>query len=475
MPGVSAEQVKLAKEIDLLTYLQQNEPHELRKSKHGDEHRTATHSSLVISNGLWFWNRGKVGGRTALDFLIKVRGMGFVDAVEAVLGARGAASYGAVDAADKTVLGTRGAASHGAVDCGAAGAVDYGTVDYSTAAYGAIDAVDYGTDSNSAADVVDYSTASYGTADARIGRGFDTHSDKRASDSFSAGRGLETSSAKRGSDSSCIERASDASSAGRGHDSSSALSSKESPKPPPKKWNFYPPRPERYSNKAVSYLQKRGISPDVINRAIQEGTLFESRYYNPKSSYHNTPVCVFAGKDESGKMVYAALRGIDTDFKIDKAGSDKRYNFTLPANNPGSRHLACFEAPMDLLSHATLQQRGGWDFDVHRLSLGGTSSVALLSFLERNPHIKRVMLHLDNDEAGWKAAEIIKAELLSDSRFKSIRVSYNPPRYGSKDYNDALLRVINAEREQRQHQKQHQKQHLKQQRIQPNRRAVPSR
>ena len=85
MPGVSIEQVHAAKEIDLLTYLQANEPGELKKSGSG-EYRTATHSSLVISNGFWFWYKAGFGGKTALDFLIKVRGMGFVAAVETILG-----------------------------------------------------------------------------------------------------------------------------------------------------------------------------------------------------------------------------------------------------------------------------------------------------------------------------------------------------------------------------------------------------
>jgi hypothetical protein len=87
MPGVSAERIQAAKTVDLLSYLRANEPGELVKGRNG-EYRTASHGSLVISNGRWFWNRGQFGGRSALDYLIKVRGMGFVDAVETVCGAR---------------------------------------------------------------------------------------------------------------------------------------------------------------------------------------------------------------------------------------------------------------------------------------------------------------------------------------------------------------------------------------------------
>ena len=316
MPGVSRDQVEQARKLDLLSYLQAYEPHELKRDGPG-RYTTESHGSLVISNGKWIWNNGSVGGVSALDYLTKVRGVGFVEAVELLTS-----------------------------ECAAVRAYQ------------------------------------------------------------------ETAKAQ----------------------------------PPPKKWPFHPPRPLRYSNGAVSYLQKRGISPEVINRCIKAGILYESRYYNPESAYHNAAVCVFAGKNAQGEIKFAAMRGIDTDMKQDKAGSDKRYSFRIPTKNPDSRHLAVFEAPINALSHATLQHRGGWDWDGHRLSLGGTADVALIAFLERNPQISRVILHLDNDEAGIKAARKIKAALTADSRYSHLRVSVNPPRRG-KDYNEVLLRAIRLERE----------------------------
>ena len=90
MPGVTKEQIARAKEWDLLTYLQTYEPQELRKCG-GREYRTVTHDSLKISNGKWNWHSRGIGGRTALDYLIKVRGIDFVSAVETLCGERGAA------------------------------------------------------------------------------------------------------------------------------------------------------------------------------------------------------------------------------------------------------------------------------------------------------------------------------------------------------------------------------------------------
>jgi hypothetical protein len=134
---------------------------------------------------------------------------------------------------------------------------------------------------------------------------------------------------------------------------------------------------------------------------------------------------------------------------MDKAGSDKRYNFTLPAINLGNSELAVFEAPVDLLSHATLAQRGDLDFEGHRLSLGGTSDVALMAYLERNPDIGYISLCLDNDEAGREAASKIFEALGSDERYSDIAMTIDWPE-DAKDYNDALLRVVCSDKEQKQ-------------------------
>lgn len=84
MAGVTKEQIRRAKEWDLLSYLQTCEPGELKNC--GNESCTVSHDSLRISNGKWHWHSQGVGGRTALDHLIKVRGMGFVEAVECLCG-----------------------------------------------------------------------------------------------------------------------------------------------------------------------------------------------------------------------------------------------------------------------------------------------------------------------------------------------------------------------------------------------------
>ena len=85
MAYIQPEVIAEARKVDLLSYLQATDPHELVKCD-GNEYCTRTHDSLKISNGKWFWWSRGIGGASALDYLVKVRGVDFVTAVEAVMG-----------------------------------------------------------------------------------------------------------------------------------------------------------------------------------------------------------------------------------------------------------------------------------------------------------------------------------------------------------------------------------------------------
>lgn len=80
MPYYTEEQIKKARSIDLLTYLQTYEPTELVHVR-GNTYCTATHDSLKLSNGKWYWWSRGIGGSSALDYLIKVKGLQFLDAM----------------------------------------------------------------------------------------------------------------------------------------------------------------------------------------------------------------------------------------------------------------------------------------------------------------------------------------------------------------------------------------------------------
>ncbi len=196
------------------------------------------------------------------------------------------------------------------------------------------------------------------------------------------------------------------------------------------------PRASRCATHAVNYLAGRGIDYELIDFCIQTGRLYESE------PYHNV---VFIGQDRNGKARYANLRGIGSDFIGDANGSDKHYSFGISATAP-SKTLHLFESAIDLLSYGTLLKLEGTDWRRHNLlSLAGvykprnrvedsTLPVALKQYLSDYPHIRRVVLRLDNDAAGRLAARTIQTLLAKQYGLTS---AIQPPPQG-KDYNDFL-------------------------------------
>lgn len=231
MPFYDPDVVAEAKKLDLLTYLQNYEPQELVHVS-GNVYCTKTHDSLRISNGKWCWFSQGIGGKSALDYLIKVNGYSFLEAMERIVG----------QAAAKPPV---------------------------------------------------------------------------------------------------------------------VVSSEVKEKPK----TLLLPEKYRYAEYAASYLEKRGISPELISFCISTGRLYES---NP---YHNV---VFVGFDKQGKARFACQRGIyDTRFHGDVNGSDKHYSFALPVN-PQNSTVHLFESAIDLLSYATLCKLDGGDWRQHNLlSLAG--------------------------------------------------------------------------------------------------------
>jgi hypothetical protein len=177
------------------------------------------------------------------------------------------------------------------------------------------------------------------------------------------------------------------------------------------------PRRNRDNMRVIAYLRGRGIDRPPILDCIARGALYET------AGWHNA---CFIGRDESGAARYAALRGTSGNFKRDAEGSDKRFGFCLPHSGDACS-AAVFESPIDLLSHAAIDQ----DFKGWRLSLGCTALAALRGFLERHGEVKTVIACTDNDEAGNLAAAKMAA-------LPGIEAARALPPGGKKDWNDAL-------------------------------------
>jgi len=79
MPFVNKEQVRRAKDVAAIDYILKHEPNNIRRS--GESIRLIDHPSISISDNGWYWHSQSTGSKSALDFLITVRGYTFREAV----------------------------------------------------------------------------------------------------------------------------------------------------------------------------------------------------------------------------------------------------------------------------------------------------------------------------------------------------------------------------------------------------------
>lgn len=302
------EEISKIKSIDLYTYLSNYNPSELVHISR-DTYCTKTHDSLIISNGFWNWFSKGIGGKNALDYLIKVNGLSFMEAMKHLS------------------------------DC---------------------------------------------------------------------------------KEFICVEN-----------------SPKELKKEDSK---FIKPIQNSDYRVAKNYLLMRGIDESIIQECIDKELIYQEK---------GTQNIVFLGLDNNNIPRYAFIRSTKQNrFMHEAIGSHKAFSFKLESTNK-SDTLHIFESAIDLLSYATLLKMSNiqWNSE-NLLSLAGIYRpakirneskipIGLNYYLNQNPHIKKLVLHLDNDYPGRNSSSILKEKL--ESRYKVID---DPPKRG-KDFNDFLLFVRN--------------------------------
>ena len=303
MPYIPPEIVAEARQVDLLTYLKNYEPYELVEVCR-NTYTTKSHDSLKISNGLWYWFTKGVGGKSAIDYLIKVRNFTFINAVQTVLG-----------------------------------------------------------------NIKMQAPVQY--------KQQEKNKEKHL-------------------------------------------------KVPVKAVN---------NDRAINYLLSRGIDKDIINYCIENKLLYQEEKTNN---------VVFIGYNNDNIPSYAFCRATNQErFMREATGSNKKYSFKIKADKE-SNIVHLFESSIDLLSYATLLhlENKNWRAE-NLLSLGGIYSskydvektkipVSLTEFLERNPNINEIYLHLDSDLAGRNASNFFQ-QVLS----KNYKV-YNHTIPFGKDVNEYL-------------------------------------
>lgn len=88
MPGVTKEQIEAARRMTAIEFLQRYRPGELVRAGSRGEFQLKAHDSFKINGetSFWHWKSRDVGGKSALDYLVKVEGVEFVEAVLTLCG-----------------------------------------------------------------------------------------------------------------------------------------------------------------------------------------------------------------------------------------------------------------------------------------------------------------------------------------------------------------------------------------------------
>ena len=174
-------------------------------------------------------------------------------------------------------------------------------------------------------------------------------------------------------------------------------------------------------------LRRRGIDKDVLDAFAYRGLVYES------SDYHNA---VFVGTDKAGnpRHIHKHHTAAQGGFKGNEAGSEPEYSFHW---HGGGGVLYFFEAPIDMLSFISLNKHC-WKSQSYAAACGVSDRV-LWQMLKDGPHIQKVYLCLDNDEAGQKAAGRISKQLTE----KGIENELLVPE--QKDWNEELLHYRKGE------------------------------
>lgn len=157
------------------------------------------------------------------------------------------------------------------------------------------------------------------------------------------------------------------------------------------------------SKRVFAYLNKsRKIDPKIIEHLLHTHMLYQDKHNN----------CVFVAYDDNGKAQAGFLRGtlsVDSHkFRGDCSGSNKSYGFSITGIKKDKLYV--FEAPIEVLSHATLANLivgnpNAWK--VHsRLALSGLSDTALSIYLKTHSEVKEVIFCLNNDLKGTKKVTV---------------------------------------------------------------------
>lgn len=381
MAHLEEDIIERAKNTDMIALLESEEGFSFKSTYGEREFKCIEHNSLVVNGNRrrWYWNSRQVGGNNAIDYLVKIRGMNFRDAVLHLVGDREQTAYTPIRKAvtenvsvSKPVRFVLPEQAH----------FPDGRRNYSN--------------------IIAYLNK---------GRGIDMNIINALIASGQIYQGVQYNGLH------IVGYNDEGMAFYRFNDN--------------RDWIDYRLQTLRASPTATDTYQAEAVSSKYVDKILLKD--------NTKIFKNN--LVVSTGKNAQGEISYAAFRIASTNYRFrgEVAGSDKASGFLIESEGMNDC-VYVFESFIDAMSHANLYNikygnKDAWKLH-NRLALGGTADTALMELLKRKPNIRNICLCLDNDSAGRTAAKEIAGKLRS---MGYINIYERYP--NEKDYNDELKKV----------------------------------
>lgn len=381
MAHLEEDIIERAKNTDMIALLESEEGFSFKSTYGEREFKCIEHNSLVVNGNRrrWYWNSRQVGGNNAIDYLVKIRGMNFRDAVLHLVGDREQTAYTPIRKAvtekvsvSKPVRFVLPEQAH----------FPDGRRNYSN--------------------IIAYLNK---------GRGIDMNIINTLIASGQIYQGVQYNGLH------IVGYNDEGMAFYRFNDN--------------RDFAHYTLQTLRASPTATDTYQAEAVSSKYVDNILLKD--------NTKIFKNN--LVVSTGKNAQGEISYAAFRIASTNYRFrgEVAGSDKASGFLIESEGMNDC-VYVFESFIDAMSHANLYNikygnKDAWKLH-NRLALGGTADTALMELLKRKPNIRNICLCLDNDSAGRTAAKEIAGKLRS---MGYINIYERYP--NEKDYNDELKKV----------------------------------
>lgn len=381
MAHLEEDIIERAKNTDMIALLESEEGFSFKSTYGEREFKCIEHNSLVVNGNRrrWYWNSRQVGGNNAIDYLVKIRGMNFRDAVLHLVGDREQTAYTPIRKAvtenvsvSKPVRFVLPEQAH----------FPDGRRNYSN--------------------IIAYLNK---------GRGIDMNIINTLIASGKIYQGVQYNGLH------IVGYNDEGMAFYRFNDN--------------RDWVDYRLQTLRASPTATDTYQAEAVSSKYVDKILLKD--------NTKIFKNN--LVVSTGKNAQGEISYAAFRIASTNYRFrgEVAGSDKASGFLIESEGMNDC-VYVFESFIDAMSHANLYNikygnKDAWKLH-NRLALGGTADTALMELLKRKSNIRNICLCLDNDSAGHTAAKEIAGKLRSMG-YVNIYERYS----NEKDYNDELKKV----------------------------------